>query len=132
MGNKRYKVNEEFEVTVTFKVKLKEISNYYPLTDDKIAEQIQEIKEEMKEFIEDQVVDEYYNEDLTAGADFCSFEINRAKEDGYIYEVLIDDEGTPFEVNSWIPIATNRIKDPSRIDEYIESGRLRKIQKKEA
>jgi hypothetical protein len=73
-------MNEEFEVTVTFKVNLKQISNYHPLEDEEIAEQIEEIKSEMKEFIEDQVVDEYYNEDLTAGADFCSFEITRKKE----------------------------------------------------
>lgn len=129
MANRHYQINEEFEVTVTFKVKLNQISNYHPLSDEQIKEQIQEAKEEMQSFIEDQVVDEYYNEDLTAGTDFCSFEISRAKEDEYIYEVLIDDEGTPFEVNSWIPIATDRIKDPSRIEEYIESGRLRKIKK---
>jgi len=44
----------------------------------------------------------------------------------YEYEMLIDDEGTPFEINSWIPIATDRIKDPSRIDEYIAKGLIRK------
>jgi hypothetical protein len=45
----------------------------------------------------------------------------------YEYEMLIDDEGTPFEINSWIPIATDRIKDKSRIDEYISKGLIRKI-----
>ena len=44
----------------------------------------------------------------------------------YEYEMLIDDEGTPFEINSWIPIATDRIKDISRIDEYIAKGLIRK------
>ena len=44
----------------------------------------------------------------------------------YEYEMLIDDEGTPFEINSWIPITTDRIKDPSRIDEYIAKGLIRK------
>jgi len=44
----------------------------------------------------------------------------------YEYEMLIADEGTPFEINSWIPIATDRIKDPSRIDEYITKGLIRK------
>ena len=46
----------------------------------------------------------------------------------YKYEMLIDDEGAPFEINSWIPIATDRIKDPSRIDEYIAKGLIRKRQ----
>lgn len=42
------------------------------------------------------------------------------------YEILIDDEeGTPFQTNTWIPIDTNMIKDPSRIEEYIERGLLR-------
>ena len=58
---------------------------------------------------------------------------HRAKQLGisspdYEYEMLIDDEGTPFEINSWIPIATDRIKDPSRIDEYIAKGLIRKRQ----
>ena len=46
----------------------------------------------------------------------------------YEYEMFIDDEGTPFEINSWIPIATDRIKDPRRIDEYIAKGLIRKRQ----
>ena len=49
----------------------------------------------------------------------------------YEYEMLIDDEGTPFEINSWIPITTDRIKDPSRIDEYIAKGFIRKATKEE-
>jgi len=47
----------------------------------------------------------------------------------YEYEMLIDDEGTPFEINSWILIATDRIKDLSRIDEYIDKGLIRKTLK---
>ena len=46
----------------------------------------------------------------------------------YEYEMMIDDEGTPFEINTWLPIATDRIKDTSRIDEYIEKGLIRKRQ----
>jgi len=43
------------------------------------------------------------------------------------YEMFINDKGTPFEMNTWIPISNDRIKDVSRIDEYIENGLLRKI-----
>ncbi len=46
----------------------------------------------------------------------------------YKYEMLINDEGTPFDVNSWVPIATNRIKDFSMIDKYISKGLIRKRQ----
>jgi hypothetical protein len=53
--------------------------------------------------------------------------IKSMPEIDYEYEMFIDDEGTPFEINSWIPIATDRTKDPSRIDNYIERGLLRKV-----
>ena len=82
MANRHYHINEEFEVAVSFNVKLTKISNYHALSDEKIKEQIQEVKEEMKSFIEEQVVGEYYNEDLTYGTDFCSFEITRKKDEG--------------------------------------------------
>jgi len=46
----------------------------------------------------------------------------------YEYEMLIDDEeNTPFATNSWIPISIDRIKNPSRIEEYIKKGILRRI-----
>ena len=45
----------------------------------------------------------------------------------YEYEMFIDDKGTPFEINTWVPIATNKIKDISKIDEYIKKGLIRKI-----
>jgi len=44
------------------------------------------------------------------------------------YEMFIDDKGTPFEINSWIPISTDRIKDVSRINDYIQKGLIRKRQ----
>ncbi len=44
----------------------------------------------------------------------------------YEYEILIYDEGTPFEINTWIPIRSDRIKDQSRLDEYITKGLIRK------
>jgi len=43
----------------------------------------------------------------------------------YEYELKITDEGTPFEINDWIPIATDRIKQPERIAEYLQKGILR-------
>jgi|DEB19_MinimDraft_2_1074335.scaffolds.fasta_scaffold96817_1 hypothetical protein len=51
---------------------------------------------------------------------------NKESISDYEYEMLIDDNDTPFEINTWIPIATDRIKDISRIDEYISKGLIRK------
>lgn len=45
----------------------------------------------------------------------------------YEYEMFIEDDGAPFVIHSWIPIATDRIKDITRIDEYIKKGLIRKI-----
>ena len=48
----------------------------------------------------------------------------------YEYEMLIDDaENTPFQTNAWIPIATDIIKDQTKIEEYIAKGMLRKRSK---
>ena len=44
----------------------------------------------------------------------------------YPYEFLVTDENSPFEINTWIPTTKERIKDPSKIDEYIAQGLFRK------
>jgi hypothetical protein len=49
---------------------------------------------------------------------------NNVSYDVYEYEMFIDDKGSPFEINTWIPVATDRIKD---IDKALESGLVRKI-----
>lgn len=50
--------------------------------------------------------------------------IKRNNNISYEYEMFIDDIGSPFEINSWIPIATDRIKD---IENGLKSGLIRKI-----
>lgn len=58
------------------------------------------------------------------------FETKQLDENqNYEYEMFIDDKNTAFEMNSWIPISTDRIKDISRIEEYIQKGLIRKINK---
>lgn len=43
------------------------------------------------------------------------------------YEMFIDHENTPFEMNTWIPIASDKINKPENIEKYIKDGLLRKI-----
>lgn len=77
MANKHYPIiGEEVEVTVTFKVKLNSISNYHPLTEGEIKEEIEYAKTKLEEFIEHKVVNEY-NEELTDSVDYWSFEIEK-------------------------------------------------------
>ena len=46
----------------------------------------------------------------------------------YEYEYLFrSDEGEPCPIDGWYPIATDRIRQPERIQEYIDKGILRRI-----
>ncbi len=72
----------------------------------------------LREFFTEKALNSYEHDNF--------IEIKRVLSD-YEYEMFIDDEGSQFEINTWIPIANERIKDKSRIDEYIEKGILRKI-----
>lgn len=74
-----------------------------------------------KQYLEAQKIVDAYEEQLRIANVSISLP-------NYEYEMLIDDEGTPFEINSWMPITADRIKDPSRIDEYIAKGLIRKRQ----
>lgn len=44
----------------------------------------------------------------------------------YEYEMFFDDDSS-VSIHGWYPIATDRIRDLSKIDEYIKKGLLRKI-----
>lgn len=78
MANKHYPIlGEEVEVTVTFKVKLNSISNYHPLTEGEIKEEIEYAKTKLEEFIEHKVINEYYSEELTETVNGWSFEIEK-------------------------------------------------------
>ena len=47
----------------------------------------------------------------------------------YEYEWFAESQpGDTISINGWIPIATDRIKHPEKIEEYIKNGKLRKIQ----
>lgn len=48
-------------------------------------------------------------------------------EETFEYEMFINDEGTPFEMNCWIPISKERILNPENIEKYIKNGLLRRI-----
>jgi len=46
------------------------------------------------------------------------------------YEAYFDsDPDDPIQIFGWYPIPMEKIKDPERIDEYIEQGLLREIDK---
>lgn len=53
-----------------------------------------------------------------------------AEKEEFEYEMLFkSDPYNTIQLNGWYPIATNRIKHPEKIEEYIKQGVLRKITK---
>lgn len=47
----------------------------------------------------------------------------------YEYEIYFDESNEPCPIKGWFPIATDRIKDQSKIEHYIKTGLLRRIKK---
>lgn len=49
----------------------------------------------------------------------------------YEYELFFKSEPTDsIKIDGWMPIATERIMRPEKIEEYIKNGLLRRVQKK--
>jgi len=56
-------------------------------------------------------------------------ETQEPKED-YEYEMFFNSEPSePCQIHGWYPIATDRIRNPEKIEEYIQKGLLRKKSK---
>lgn len=72
-----------------------------------------------------------YHYDLDKACDMALSAIDKqSKEYGseYEYEMFIEgDDNTPFTEDTWIKISSDMIKNPSKIEYYIQKGLLRKI-----
>lgn len=77
MSNKHYPVDEEFEVDLTVKVKLKSISNYTILNERDQIWAIEAFKQDIEEWLLDKLAENYYNEEVTNKVDYYSFEVRR-------------------------------------------------------
>ena len=73
MANKHYKVDEEFEITLKVKVKVGSISNYFPMDDNEIKEEIEEFKNSIGKHLEDKLKNDYSEE--VCNSDFISYEV---------------------------------------------------------
>ena len=69
MANRHYQINEEIEVTLKLKVKIKQCSNYQHLNELQLADNVTDFKNEIKEHLENKIKDEYYREEVTIGVD---------------------------------------------------------------
>lgn len=75
MSSNNYSVDEEFEVTIAVKVKLKTITNYHQMSEDILDECVSDIKENMTQHLKDKITNEFYQEDLSCMCDGCNFEV---------------------------------------------------------
>lgn len=76
MANKHYDINDEIEVTIKVKVKNIKISNYNPLNEIQIADNVMDFKLEITKYLGLKLDDEYYNEEVTLGVDWWSFDVD--------------------------------------------------------
>ena len=76
MSQQYYSVNEEFEVTLVVKVRLKSISNYFHMSETQIEDNIEDAKLNMKEHLLNKICNEFTGvEDLSYGVDYWNFEV---------------------------------------------------------
>jgi hypothetical protein len=79
MANKHYSVNEEIEVTLKFKVKLTNISNYHHLDELFLNAVANDFKDEITNHLADKIVNEY-TEEVTHMCDWVGYEVIQIKE----------------------------------------------------
>ena len=79
MANRHYPVEHEFEVELKVKVKVKSLSNYHPMSEERIKEVLKELETELKAEIYSKLVGEYSQEDdVTQMCDYVTYEVEKA------------------------------------------------------
>ena len=75
MANRHYPITEEFEVTIKVKVRNIEISTYEQLNELQQADNTKDFKQEISNHLKQKLNDSYYQQEVTKGVDWWSFEV---------------------------------------------------------
>ena len=75
MANRHYPIKEEFEVMIKVKVRNIEISTYQQLNELQQADNTKEFKQEISNHLKQKLNDSYYQQEVTNGVDWWSFEV---------------------------------------------------------
>ena len=75
MANQHYPIKEEFEVTIKVKVRNIEISTYPHLNEMEKADNIKDFKQEISNHLKQKLNNSYYQQEVTNGVDWWSFEV---------------------------------------------------------
>lgn len=73
MANRHYSVDREYDITLNFKVRVTDISNYYHLTEEDIQAVFDNLEEELKLHFLWKISQE--NKIKSVGVDYVNFEI---------------------------------------------------------
>jgi hypothetical protein len=73
MANRHYNVDREYDITLKFKVRAKDISNYYPLTEEDIKQVLDNLEDELKSHFLWKISQEHRIESV--GVDYVTFEM---------------------------------------------------------
>lgn len=75
MANRHYPIKEELEITIKVKVRNIEISTYQHLNELQQADNTKDFKQEISNHLKQKLNDNYYQQEVTNGVDWWSFEV---------------------------------------------------------
>jgi gamma-glutamylcyclotransferase (GGCT)/AIG2-like uncharacterized protein YtfP len=75
MANRHYPIKEEFEVTIKVKVRNIKISTYEQLNELQQADSTKDFKQEISNHLKQKLNNSYYQQEVTNGVDWWSFEV---------------------------------------------------------
>ena len=75
MANRHYPIKEEFEITIKVKVRNIKISTYQQLNELQQADNTKDFKQEISNHLKQKLNDNYYQQEVTNGVDWWSFEV---------------------------------------------------------
>jgi hypothetical protein len=75
MANRHYQIKEEFEVTIKVKVRNIAISTYQQLNELQQADSTKDFKQEISNHLKQKLDNSYYQQEVTIGVDWWSFEV---------------------------------------------------------
>ena len=75
MANRHYQIKEEIEVTIKVKVRNIEISTCEQINELQQADKTKDFKQEISNHLKQKLNDSYYQQEVTSGVDWWSFEV---------------------------------------------------------
>ena len=80
MANKHYTTEHEFEVTLKLKVKITNLSNYFPIKPEDMQETLKHIESELRNDLPHEICKEYiHKENVSQIVDYVTYDVEEIK-----------------------------------------------------